>query len=294
MSERIVLGTGRLRIEVWPFGARLNAAVFDGIAGLVDGAADMAEAAGPKLNHGATVAPVANRIAGAEAAIAGRTYLFAANEEGVTLLHSGAKSARSRIWQIEEQGADRLRLSLALGDMEDDFPGNRRITADWQVGNDAFTLSYAATTDAPTLVNMALHPYWSLGGRGREGQLLFVDADRYLPIDGRKIPTGEIAPVAGTGFDFRKLAMPGPGVDHNLCLNDRAPGALAVALESPALRMEIVTGAPGVQIYTGSAAGIAIEPQHWPDAPHHPHFPSILLEPGATYRQVSTYRFARP
>jgi aldose 1-epimerase len=137
---------------------------------------------------------------------------------------------------------------------------------------------------------MALHPYWTLDADGRAGLRLRVDADRYTALNDHKIPTGALARVEGTIFDLRALASPSAQIDHNFCLNSGDP---AISLQGKDVQLDISTDAPGVQIYSGKDIGIAIEPQHWPDAMHHPHFPSILLTPGETYQQTSTYQFSR-
>jgi aldose 1-epimerase len=137
---------------------------------------------------------------------------------------------------------------------------------------------------------MAFHPFWRLDAGGREGLALGINADRYTPVDKRKIPTGEIADVSDTIFDLRAPAAPSTEIDHNFVLTGAQP---AVTLTGPTLKLEIETDAPGLQVFTGRATGIAIEPQLFPDAPHHPNFPSVLLKPGETYRQVSTYRLSR-
>ena len=119
-------------------------------------------------------------------------------------------------------------------------------------------------------------------------------ADRYLPIDALKIPTGEIAPVEDSIFDLRRISVPSTGIDHNFCLSQEraadAPAARLVAERGIAL--DILTDAPGMQVFTGKEIGIALEPQHWPDAPHHPNFPSIRLDPGVRYEQTTLYRFS--
>lgn len=293
--QKINLAVGATEIEVWTIGARLNAVSWGGFDGLVDGSESINEALGPKLNHGCVVGPVANRIAGSRFKLDGKTYSFPPNEGGATLCHSGNASLRDRTWTVTELGDHSVVLTAEVGDMEDGFPGNRVFEADYRVSDYGFDLRLSAETDAPTLVNLALHPYWTLDGRGREGQSLFVDAGSYLPVDALKIPTGEISPVAGTIFDLRTRAVPSTEIDHNYCLSPQrpvdAPAARLVADRGVAL--DILTDAPGLQVFTGKPVGIALEPQHWPDAPHHPAFPSIRLEPGVRYEQTTLYRFSR-
>lgn len=293
--KTLTLSAGASRIEIWTIGARLNAVSWGGFDGLVDGSATVEEARGPKLNHGCVVGPVANRIAGSRFDLDGRTYRFPPNEGESTLCHSGDASLRDRIWTVTAASDVSAVLTAEVGHMEDGFPGNRVFEAEYRASDHGFDLRLSAETDAPTLVNLALHPYWTLDGRGRAGQSLTVAADRYLPIDDLKIPTGDIASVDGSIFDLRRIGVPSTEIDHNFCLSqERAADAPAARLVAErGLALDILTDAPGMQVFTGKEIGIALEPQHWPDAPHHPNFPSIRLEPGARYEQTTLYRFSK-
>lgn len=288
----LTLSAGATSIEVWSIGARLNAVSWNGVDGMVDGSATLAEATGPKLNNGCVVGPVANRIAGASFDLDGRSYRFQANEGADTLLHSGNRSLRDRVWDVVSSDRSAVRLAADVADMADGFPGNRRFEARYLVVADGFDLEMSAVSDAPTLVNLALHPYWRLDAGGRSGLSLKVKADAYLPVDTRKIPTGEIASVAGTIFDLRMASVPDTGIDHNFCLSPATDDMPSAELASDRICLSIRTDAPGLQVFTGKDFGIAIEPQHWPDAMHHAAFPSVRLDPGAPYRQVTRYRFA--
>ena len=291
-TNRIIpLSAGRTDIEIWTIGARMNAVFWAGSDSLLDGAATPEEAIGGKLNHGCVVGPVANRIAGSSFDLEGVTYSFPPNEGTDTFLHSGDNSLRDRLWDIESQSATEATLVADLGDMEDGFPGKRRFEARYSVVEDGFDLTFSASTDAPTLVNLALHPYWRLDRKGREGLRMAVKADRYLPIDDKKIPTGEIAPVDGTIFDLRELGIPSTSIDHSFCLEAGDATVPSATLASERIRLDILTDAPGLQVFTGQTFGIAIEPQHWPDTPHHPAFPPIRLDPGQAYSQTTRYRF---
>jgi aldose 1-epimerase len=286
------LSSEDLEVEVWSLGARVNRVRFRGSHDLVAPSGSVAEALGKKAYHGAVVGPVANRIDGAKANISGQEVSLEANEGGTTTLHSGSGGVHARDWDIAGQSQSQVVLALSLSDGIDGFPGNRKIRATYSVDGSTLTVVFEATSDAPTLMNLALHPYWTLDGRGREGQKIQVNAATYLPISTAKIPTGQVAPVAGTLFDLRKLDYPDTGIDHNFSLTE--PHAPAVRMRADCgLALEIVTDTPGVQIFTGKPIGIAVEPQHWPDAPNHDNFPSILLGPGEIYRQTSTYRFTQ-
>ena len=291
--QTVTLAAGRTRIELWSIGARLNAVSWNGFEGLVDGSRTADEARGPKLNHGSVIGPVANRIAGASFDLDGKTYAFPPNEGPSTLLHSGTRSLRDRDWELIDATDVTALFTAEVDDMADGFPGNRVFEAEYRVSADGFDLRLAAVSDAPTPVNLALHPYWTIDGRGRDGQRLAVAADTYLPVDGDKIPTGEIASVDDTPFDLRELGRPDTGIDHNFCLSPRAADAPAARLAADrGIALAILTDAPGLQVFTGKALGIALEPQHWPDALNHPNFPSIRLDPGERYSQTTLYRFS--
>jgi len=292
MNDIVTLGSDDLKVEIWTLGARLNGVWFQGIGNLVDGAGTVDEARDTKKFNGAIAGPVANRIARGTAEIEGRVYTFDKNENDMTTLHSGATGMHAQNWTIEAQDDTFLSLGLDLTDGVGGFPGNRQFLANFEVIGGDLRVHFEAESDASTWVNMALHPYWTLGGQGRAGQKLRVGADRYTPVDGDKIPTGRLADVAGSDFDLRTLGLPSYEIDHNFCLN--TGNGPEITLESDTgLRMDVSTNAPGVQIFTGKEIGIAIEPQHWPDAMHHADFPSIELEPGQLYQQTSTYQFSR-
>lgn len=290
-THKLTLSAGRTTIDVWGIGARLNAVSWNGYAGLVDGSETAAEATGAKLNHGSVMGPVANRIAGAAFDLDGRRYDFPPNEGASTLLHSGDRSLRDRVWDVVMSDAHSATLAVDVADMADGFPGNRRFEARYRVFDDGFDLELSAVTGAPTFVNLALHPYWRMDAGGRDGLRLSVRADSYLPVNAQKIPTGEVASVAGIRFDLRDAAIPDTGIDHNYCLSPATGDEPSAALMSDRVRLNIWTDAPGFQVFTGKDFGIALEPQHWPDAMHHAGFPSVRLNPGDTYRQTTRYRF---
>ncbi|MDA8586867.1 galactose mutarotase [Rhodobacteraceae bacterium] len=287
----LTLTAGAMSIELWTTGARLNAATWNGHGNLLDGSRTLDDALGPKLNHGSVAGPVANRIAGGTADIDGLRHNFERNENNKTLLHSGSNSTRDAEWAVEEQSDTSATLSLAIARMSDGFPGNRVINARYDVFENGFDLTFTASTDRTTLMNLALHPYWSLG-TDRAGLRLKVNSDRYLPVNADTIPIGEIVDVSGTHFDLRNLDAPSFEIDHNYCLGQDGAMAEIATLASDKVTLVIESDAPGLQIFTGKSFGIAIEPQHWPDAPHHPNFPSIQLDPGQTYSQTSRYRFS--
>ncbi len=261
------------------------------------------------LYVGALVGRVANRIGGARFTLDGREVRVDANE-GRNLLHGGADGIHHHIWRIEEQRDAHVRLGLDLPDRHMGFPGNLSISALISVADDALSFDLSATTDAPTPVNLAHHGYFTLDDSGDvRGHRLQVAADHYLPVGGELIPTGEIAPVNGTDFDFRAGRSIEPaGYDHNLCLAPKR-GALrkvATLTGKSGLSMDIETTEPGLQLYDGRHfnglpgldgrsygpyAGMALETQSWPDAVNHPAFPDTILRPGQIYRALTRYRF---
>lgn len=312
--HRIELAQGALRVALLDWGAILQDVRLEGIDWpLTAGSAEFRAYLGPLRWFGAIVGPVANRLAGAEALIGGRPFRFAANE-GATLLHGGAAGTHARLWDIAETGPAHARLRLRLPDLCDGFPGTREIEALFRLEPPAtLTLALSARSDAPTLMNLANHSYWTLdGGGGIGGQRLRVAAAHWLPTDAG-LPTGEIRAVSGR-HDLRadRMLAATEAIDHNFCLAE-APRALTEAARltgRQGLRLTLLTTAPGLQVYTGAHldsegfAGhhglpygphdaLALEPQLWPDAPRHAGFPSIRLGPGETFRQETRFAFSR-
>jgi aldose 1-epimerase len=268
---------------------------------------------------GATVGRYANRIARGDLPVEGDRHQLATQETGHTL-HGGPDGFDQRTWEVLETSADHVVLALDSPDGDQGFPGRVRATVRYDVRPDGLVVTLGATTDAATYVCLTNHTYFSLGAPG-DGDVrdhrLQVLADRFLPVDADLIPTGEVADVVGTPFDLRTLTRLGDvvaddhpqlvdGLDHNYVLDG---DATQVRLVSPTgdLTLELTTDQPGVQVYTGQGleevvvpgarpdypafAGIALEPQVFPDSPHHPEWPSGLLRPGEEYRHVTTWRF---
>ena len=314
--SRVWLEAGGLRAAVLTRGAVLQDLRLQGVAHpLTLGAPEIAAYEGPMRYLGAVVGPVANRIGGAQAVIAGRSYRFEANE-GTTTLHGGDAGLHAHHWSIDRAETDLLCLSCTLRDGEGGFPGNRRISAEYRLKAPAtLTLRLRAASDAPTLMNLANHSLWNLDGTAtHDGHRLRIKADRYLETDVHKLPIAPPRPVAGTRFDLRRArSLDAPqGYDHNFCLAD-APTALRAVAEltgARGIRMVLETTEPGLQLFDatgfdsaphaghggaplGNRAGIALEAQRWPDAPNNPGFPSILLEGGALYEQITRFRISR-
>ncbi|MBS0564039.1 MAG: galactose mutarotase [Proteobacteria bacterium] len=319
--EAIGLAAGGIAATVLTLGAILQDVRLAGVDWpLTLGFADVGAYGGPGRWFGSIVGPVANRIGKAQADIGGRTFRFQTNEGASTCLHSGDTGTDRQIWRLADATTSGCTLTLDLPDGLGGFPGNRRLAAAF--GLDArgcLSLDLSATTDAPTLMNLANHSYWNLDGAPTtEGQSLKVRADTYLPTDAAGLPEAS-APVAGTRFDLRRARALGPGdrLDNNYCLDPslggatRGPALAAILTGRRGVEMRLFTDAPGLQVYDGAGigtspwaghgggaygprAGVALEPQFWPDAPGRPGFPPILLLPGMIWRQRSEWHFARP
>ncbi|MGR3463687.1 aldose epimerase family protein [Limimaricola sp.] len=305
--DRLSLSGHGLSVDLLTRGSILRAVRLDRVdRNLTLGSDDLADYDGAMRYFGAIVGPVANRIAGARAIIDGAEYRFGAND-GRAMLHSGRHGTQFRVWELVEQDTDAATLAIDLADGADGFPGNRRIVARWSLHSPAtLRLELNATTDEPTLMNPVNHSYWNLAGTPDiTGHRLRVAAGHWLPTDEDALPTGEIAPCAGSDHDFRapRALVPGhPPLDHNFCLSmEDADLRDVLELAGGGVTMRMATTAPGVQIFDGrdtdSAglapyAGLAIEAQRWPDAPHQPAFPTFRLAPLETFRQVTEWRFA--
>ena len=270
----------------------------------------------PYLNStpffGALIGRYGNRIAGGEFELNGQTYELAKND-GQNHLHGGEKGFDKVLWDaeiIEDKEAPALKLSYLSEDSEEGYPGNLDVTVVYTLKGDSLKIKYAATTDKATPVNLTNHTYFNLSGEGEIlDHILTLNASHYTPVDSTFIPTGEIKPVEDTPMDFtephavgeRIDEVPG-GYDHNFVLaREKAEEPIfAARLEDPESErtMEIYTEEPGIQFYSGNFldgtlkaddrvyekyAGLCLEPQHFPDSPNQPEFPSTILEPDETY-----------
>jgi aldose 1-epimerase len=280
------------------------------------------------LYFGPLIGRYANRIARGKFSLGGVEYQLTQND-GVNHLHGGFKGFDKHVWQVRSETSDvstELHLEYFSGDSEEGYPGNLTAKVTYALSDNELRISYEATADRDTIVNLTNHSYFNLAGSGDIlDHQLTLNADAFTPVSDDLIPTGEIAPVENTAWDFRggkaigkDLAAAG-GYDHNFVLNDydhnRVVNAhdrslqLAVRLYEPTSGrvLEILTDQPGIQFYSGNFldgsfrgkrgvvydkyAGLCLEPQHFPDSPNHPNFPSTVLRSDAVYRHVSLYRF---
>ncbi|WP_028800945.1 aldose epimerase family protein [Streptomyces sp. 142MFCol3.1] len=260
----------------------------------------------PQPYFGALIGRYANRIAGARFPLDGSTYHLTPND-GPNSLHGGEFGFDKRVWDAEPVDGG-VRLSRVSPHGEEGFPGRLAVSATYTLDADgSLRIAYEARTDAPTVVNLTSHTYWNLSGAGSAGgHELRLAAARVTPVDADLIPTGELAPVEGTRFDFRQSRKVGAGYDHNFVLDKGvtdAPVEVAELHDPDSGRLLTVsTTEPGLQLYTADhlddslpyapGDGIALETQHFPDSPNRPDFPSTELRPGGAYRSETVFGFS--
>ena len=288
----ILTGEG-LDVLITNYGARLLSFRYEGVE-MLCGPKRLADIPEDTCYCGSICGRVANRIAGGSFELDGRTYSLAVNN-GANHLHGGLRGFDSRLWHVEEADASHLVLTLDSPDGEEGYPGAVHARAVYAVRGRDLSLSLEARAEAPTLLNLTNHAYWNLSGCGTvDAHSLQVKASAYTPMVAN-IPTGRIEPVAGTLYDLtmpaslgERYAALGVGYDDNYVL-PAVPGVRPAAVLSDGRHtLTLSTDAPGLQVYTGdylplARGGVALEAQNFPDAPHHPHFPSIELRPGEVY-----------
>jgi aldose 1-epimerase len=282
---------------------------------------------------GVTVGRYANRIGGAGFVLDGTRYRLPAND-GRNSLHGGGQGFDKAVWRVVavDSGAQaRAVLAHTSRDGDSGYPGTLEVTVTYTLdGQGTLGITFEATTDRPTVVNMTNHAIFNLAGEGAPAgaldHLLTIPAQTFTPVTADLIPTGELRPVAGTPFDFRtprRLARDirdggdeqlriGRGYDHNFALDKgvTATPELAARLEDPSSGrvLEVLTTEPGIQVYTGNfldgtyagksghiyrmGDGIALEPQKFPNAPNQPTFVSPRVDPGRPYRHAMAYRLS--
>ncbi len=279
---------------------------------------------------GALIGRYGNRIGGAKFTLEGKTYTLATNN-GPNSLHGGLVGFDKVVWTarpMETSQGPALILTYVSKDGEEGFPGNLEVVALYTLtDNNELKVEFTAKTDKPTVANLTHHSYFNLAGQGNGdilGHVVYINADKTTPVDSGLIPTGEFADVTGTPFDFRKpmtigarindsdtVLQYGPGYDHNWVVNKPfGKLGLQARVEEPTSGrvMEVWSDEPGLQFYAGNFldgtikgkggvayqihTGFCMEPQHYPDSPNKPNFPTTELKPGQTYHNVIVYKFS--
>ncbi len=317
-----------LRAEIITFGAcivSVQAPNANGeLAHVVLGSHDLREyVRKDKAYLGAICGRYAGRIAGASIAVDGKSYALSANDGGHATLHGGAEGFDARNWSAKPL-ANGVQLSLCSPDGDQGFPGELHTTVTYLLEGSSLRMLIEARTDANTVVNLTNHAYFNMDGEG-QGSIrqhsLQIHAHSTLAQDSQFIPTGEVLAVEGTAFDFRDPKKLDAGL-NDLSREDAASKGynttflLAGTVDTPAARLrgrsgrvlEVFTSEPTLHLYSagyfdnihtgfsgvtyGPEAGLALEAQHCPDSPHHPHFPSTFLRPHEAYRSETVWKFS--
>ena len=277
--------------------------------------------------HGATIGRYANRISKGAFLLNGKKYNLPVNN-GVNHLHGGPNGFHNRIWDLVSSAKEKIVMSLNSEDGEMGYPGNLNVELTYKLIDNQLEISYKATTDKKTPINLTNHSFFNLAGEGSgtiNNHILKLNSDFYTPVDSTLIPLGEKKPVDDSPFDFRmpksigqeidsndKQIVYGGGYDHNFILNkplqDSLYHAATVFEPTKGIKMEIFTTEPGIQFYggnfmNGSDVGkygkrflyresFALETQHYPDSPNNKNFPNVFLLPSETYKSISIYKFS--
>jgi aldose 1-epimerase len=276
--------------------------------------------------YGATIGRYGNRIAKGKFTLEGKEYTLAINN-APNSLHGGRKGFDQVVFDGKQTNPQTVELTYLAKDMEEGYPGNLQTKVTYHLTDDnAIQISYEATTDKTTVVNLTNHAYYNLNGEGNGdilGHQVKINADNYTPVDRTLIPTGKIESVKGTPFDFttakalgkdidadNQQIKFGPGYDHNYALNKHTIKDVVATVvgDKSGIQMDIYTEEPGLQFYSGNfmagantirggakdgkRTAFAMETQHFPDAPNQPNFASTVLKPGQVYKTQTIYKFS--
>ncbi len=337
--RRFSLASGAgMSVQVLPLGGILQSITVPDHAGtlanVVLGFATLNEYVAGRSYFGCITGRYANRIARGRFSLDGKSYQLAINNSP-NALHGGTRGFDRHVWDaviVDDDGhGPGVRLSRVSPDGEEGFPGTLSVDVTYRLSlSNHLRIDYSATTDAPTIVNLTNHSYFNLGGEG-SGDIyaheLTLNASRFTPTDATSIPTGGLAPVAGTPFDFTSphaigarirtgdvQIQHGLGYDHNVVVDRPHPDdrslTLAARLHDPRSGrvLEVSTTEPGVQFYSGNVLngsiigtsgrtyrqgdGVALETQHFPDSPNQSTFPSTVLRPGERFASTTVLAFS--
>jgi len=328
--ETVAIARGPYRAELIPLGAALRLLEVPDRQGkpanVVLGFADLEDYRGPPRFYGAVTGRYANRIGRARFTLDGTEHRIAAND-GANSLHAGPLGLDQQFWEVAARSEESVRFRHISPAGHNGFPGTLTVEAHYAIEADGLAIRLTAFTDAPTVVNLTHHAYFNLAGEASGttilDHLLRIPAGRTTPTDAGLIPTGALADVAGTPFDFRmprrigteidaddEQLRHGQGYDHNFVI-DAANGELrrvATLFDPGSGRvLDLHSGEPGLQFYSGNhlaggapgtsgrgyaaRGGLCLEPQKFPDSPNRPDFPSARLDPGKVYRHDIAFRF---
>ena len=323
--ERYILeGSGGLCASLLTYGATVHQLLFGGFD-VACGYDTLEEYVANGEYHGATIGRYGNRIAAGQFSLDSTTYTLSRNARGGNHLHGGTKGFDKRLWHatvLNEGASPSVLLARLSPNNEEGYPGNLAVSVTFTVTADnTFRIEYRAKTDAPTVVNLTNHTYFRLDDTaGIADTILWIDSDSVNAMDEQLLPTGTWLDVTGTAFDFREpksigrdieedhpqLRL-GNGYDHNYLLNGEGFRRVMTACSvTSGLKLTCFTDQPAAQLYTGNGMGgtrgkggsplsrrsaFCFEPQHCPDSPNHPAFPSTRLDPGEEYHTVTEYRF---
>ena len=318
MSAAITNYGGRLVSLIVPDKNGTPTSVVAGFAGL-DGYINSTEP-----YFGATIGRYGNRIAHGQFQLEGKQYQLSVNN-GPNTLHGGKRGFQYKVFDAIQKGDSSVILTYLSANGEEGFPGSLKISVTYTVTSDnELKLDYEATADQTTIVNLTNHAFFNLNGEGSGTigkHLLYINADRYTPVDSVLIPTGPIETVAGTPFDFTRATTIGSrindhhtqlkngnGYDHNFVLNphSRKTPVAKVTGDQSGIMMQVFTTEPGLQFYSGNfmqsknkmrkgqddfRTAFCLETQHFPDSPNKPAYPSTVLKPGEVYQSHTIYQF---
>ncbi len=268
---------------------------------------------------GATIGRFANRIAGGEFKLDGKTYETPKNN-GSNTLHGGTLGFDRKVW-LAKPSKDGVVMTLVSPDGDMGFPGNLSVSVAFELrrehGAPALTIVYTAKTDHETVINLTNHSYFNLSNDPSTpvfDDIARIDADKYTPLDAKQIPTGTIEPVEGTPLDFREAhpigkSIPVRGYDHSFVLREHKASVAVAEVSDPVSGrdVQVFTDQPGLQFYVPKSpapppnsnmparrgtAAFCLETQHFPDSPNQPSFPTTTLMPGSTFHSTTTYVFS--